>query len=37
MIKQMLASGKTPEEISAFTGIPLDEIKAVENSMCVNA
>jgi hypothetical protein len=37
MIEQMLVSGKTPEEISSFTGIPLEEIKAVEKSMCVNA
>jgi hypothetical protein len=36
MIEQMLVSGKKPEEISTFTGIPLSEIKAVEESMCVN-
>jgi hypothetical protein len=36
MIEQMLVSGKTPEEISAFTGIPLGEIKAVEKSRRVD-
>jgi hypothetical protein len=36
IIEQMLVSGKTPEEISAFTGIPLGEIKAVEKSRRVD-
>jgi hypothetical protein len=36
MIEQMLVSGKTPEEISSFTGIPFSEVKAVEESMSVN-
>jgi hypothetical protein len=36
MIEQMLISGKTPEEISSFTGVPLSEIKAVEKSVRVN-
>jgi hypothetical protein len=36
MIQQMLVSGKTPEEISSFTGISLGEIKEVEKSMRVN-
>lgn len=37
MIGSMLSSGKTPGEIASFTGIPIEEIRAVEESMCANA
>lgn len=37
MIGNMLSSGKTPGEIASFTGIPIEEIRAVEESMCANA
>ena len=36
MIAGMLSSGKTPEEIAAFTGIALEEITAAEESLYVN-
>lgn len=37
MIANMLYSGKSPGEIALFTGIPLEEVKAVEEFMCANA
>ena len=36
MIKHMLSSGKTPEEIAAFASISLEEVQEVEQSMLVN-
>ena len=36
MIKHMLSSGKTPEEIAAFASISLEEVQEVEHSMLVN-
>lgn len=36
MIAGMLSSGKTPEEIAAFTGIALEEIAEVETSLYAN-
>lgn len=30
MISNMLSSGKTPEAIADFVGIPLEEVKKVE-------
>ena len=37
MIEVMLRSGKTPEQISEFCGIPLERVKEVEKSMLVTA
>ena len=37
IIANMLSSGKTAEEISSFVGIPLEEVKEVEASMCAKA
>ena len=34
LISRMLSSGKTPEEIAEFTGIALEEVEAVEASLC---
>ena len=36
MIKHMLSSGKTPEEIAAFASISLEEVQEVEHSMLAN-
>ena len=36
MIKHMLSSGKTPEEIAAFARISLEEVQEVEHSMLAN-
>ena len=36
MIKHMLSSGKTPEEIAAFASISLEEVQEVEQSMLAN-
>lgn len=36
MIKHMLSSGKTPEEIAAFASISLEEVQEVEQSMLVS-
>lgn len=36
MICSLLSSGMSPEEIAERTGIPLDEVEAVEKSMCVS-
>lgn len=35
MIGNMLKKGRTPEEISDFCGIPLDEVKKVEAELKV--
>lgn len=37
MINFMLSSGKSPEKISEFTGISMEEIKKVEEEMLTNA
>ena len=34
LISGMLSSGKTPEEITAFTGIALEEVEAVKEALC---
>ena len=37
MIESMLKSGKTPEQISTFCGIPIEQVRKVEESMLVTA
>lgn len=33
VIESMLRMGRTPEEIVSFTGIPMEEVRQVEESM----
>ena len=37
LIRNMLSNGKSPEDISSFTGIPLEEVKQVEKTMLVTS
>ena len=36
LIESMLRSGKTPDEIVSFTGVPMNEVERVCESMPVN-
>ena len=36
IIKSMLSSGKTPEEIASFANISLEEVKEAENTLLTN-